>query len=174
MADKINPMRVVRLSKLSINTCVPPREKRLDKAGSVLEKLTGQAPFYSKARVTVRGWGIRRNEPIGASVTVRGEKALDILERALKVKDYTLSPSCFSETGCFGFGIEEHIDLGMQYDPECGTFGFNFYVILERPGARVARRRRAQSPVGVKQRVTAEDAREWLREFIETRAPSNK
>lgn len=43
----------------------------------------------------------------------------------------------FSDTGNFGFGIQEHIDLGIKYDPYTGIFGMDFYVILERPGTRV-------------------------------------
>ena len=51
---------------------------------------------------------------------VRGEKALEILERGLKVKEYELKRKNFSNTGSFGFGIQEHIDLGLKYDPSTG------------------------------------------------------
>lgn len=44
----------------------------------------------------------------------------------------------FSETGNFGFGIEEHIDLGIKYDPAIGIFGMDFYVVMGRKGFRVA------------------------------------
>lgn len=58
----------------------------------VLEQLTGQQPVFSKARYTVRSFGIRRNEKIAVHCTVRGVKAEEILERGLKV-------SCFSSEG---------------------------------------------------------------------------
>lgn len=51
---------------------------------------------------------------------VRGDKALEILERGLKVKEYELKRKNFSNTGSFGFGIQEHIDLGLKYDPSTG------------------------------------------------------
>ena len=51
----------------------------------VLESLTGQQPVFSKARYTVRSFGIRRNEKIAVHCTVRGVKAEEILERGLKV-----------------------------------------------------------------------------------------
>ena len=51
----------------------------------VLEQLTGQTPVFSKARYTVRSFGIRRNEKIAVHCTVRGPKAEEILERGLKV-----------------------------------------------------------------------------------------
>ena len=45
----------------------------------MLEQLTGQVPVYGKARYTVRSFAIRRNEKIACSVTVRGEKAMQLL-----------------------------------------------------------------------------------------------
>jgi ribosomal protein L5 len=51
---------------------------------------------------------------------VRGFKAKEILDRALKVKEYELKKENFAATGCFGFGINEHIDLGLKYDPSTG------------------------------------------------------
>lgn len=56
----------------------------------VLEQLTGQQPVYSKARYTVRSFGIRRNEKIAVHCTVRGAKAEEILEKGLKVSCGTL------------------------------------------------------------------------------------
>lgn len=50
-----------------------------------MEQLTGQQPVFSKARYTVRSFGIRRNEKIAVHCTVRGVKAEEILERGLKV-----------------------------------------------------------------------------------------
>ena len=40
----------------------------------------------------------------------------------------------FSDTGNFGFGIQEHIDLGIKYDPSIGIYGMDFYVVLGRSG----------------------------------------
>ncbi|CAA3026606.1 60S ribosomal L11-1-like [Olea europaea subsp. europaea] len=128
----------------------------------VLEQLSGQSPVFSKARYTVRSFGIRRNEKIACYVTVRGDKAMQLLESGLKVKEYELLRRNFSETGCFGFGIQEHIDLGIKYDPSTGIYGMDFYVVLERPGYRVGRRRRCKSRVGIQHRVTKEDAMKWF------------
>lgn len=54
-------------------------------------------------------------------IKVRGFKANEILDRGLKVKEYELKKVNFSNTGCFGFGITEHIDLGLKYDPSTGA-----------------------------------------------------
>ena len=68
----------------------------------VLEQLTGQQPVFGRARYTVRTFGIRRNEKISCSVTVRGDKAMQLIEAGLKVKEYELLRKNFSDGGNFG------------------------------------------------------------------------
>lgn len=51
-------------------------------------------------------------------------------ESGLKVKEYELLRRNFSETGNFGFGISEHIDLGIKYDPSTGIYGASPRVLL--------------------------------------------
>ena len=137
---------------------------RLTRASKVLEQLTGQTPVTSKARYTVRTFGIRRNEKIAVHVTIRGPKAEEILERGLKVKEYELRKRNFSETGNFGFGIQEHIDLGARYDPGIGIFGMDFYVVMGRPGGRVAKRRSRRTRIGFQHRVKKEDTIAWFKQ----------
>lgn len=130
----------------------------------MLEQLTGQTPVTSKARYTVRTFGIRRNEKIAVHVTIRGPKAEEILERGLKVKEYELRRKNFSDTGNFGFGIQEHIDLGARYDPSIGIFGMDFYVVMGRPGDRVARRRAKKARIGFSHRIKREDTMAWFKQ----------
>ena len=193
-----NKMRDIRVEKLILNLCTGESGDKLTKAAKVLEDLTDQKPVESRARYTVRTFGIRRNEKIAVHVTVRGDKAEELLKRGLKVKEYELRKKNFSDEGkstlfilvrsiCgtgfwwmslvsrqfylllytignFGFGIDEHIDLGIKYDTSTGIFGMDFYIVLCRNGKRVAKRRAKTTRFGKFQRVTKDDAKLW---FIE-------
>jgi len=68
--------------------------------------------------------------------------------------------------GNFGFGVDEHIDLGIKFDPSTGIYGMDFFVCLSRPGKRVHTKKRARGVIGRSQRVTKEDAMKWFKERL--------
>merc|ERR1712037_797193 len=163
MGGKDNVMREIKVDKMII-IAVGEAGDRLTKAVRVLNQLSDQTPVENKARYTVRTFGIRRNEKIATHVTIRGTKAMDLIERGLKITDYEISAKHSSETGNFGFGVNEHIDLGLKYDPNTGIYGMDFYIVLCRAGFRVSRKKYKKGRLGVQHLVTKTDAMEWVRQ----------
>ena len=148
-----NKLSEIRVAKVCININPGAVGDQVTRASRVIQQLTGQEAMLARSHRTIPKFGIRRNDKIAAFVTVRGQKALDILDKALQVHDYEISSRCF--------GIKEHIDLGLKYDRDIGIHGMDIYVVLERPGNRVSRRKHCQSSIGPKQRVTKKEAQDW-------------
>ncbi|MEM0303139.1 MAG: 50S ribosomal protein L5 [Archaeoglobaceae archaeon] len=162
VAKKENPMREILLEKVVINIGVGESGERLQKAEKMLSTLVSQKPATTIAKKTIKNFGIRKKEKIGLKVTLRGEKAMEFLKKALKVKEMKLSKRSIN-AGNFSFGIAEHIDLpGVEYDPDIGVFGMDVCVVLKRRGYRVAERRIRNSKVGSSHRITKEDTIRWL------------
>ncbi len=159
----MNAMREVLIDKVVINIGIGESGERQKKALKLLEEITGKTPTSTYAKKTIRNFGIRKGEAIGAKVTLRGEDAFEFLKKALTVNENKLSFRQIGD-GYFSFGIHEHIDLpGVDYDPDMGIFGMDVSVSLKRRGYRVARRKIAKSKIGRNHRVTKEDTVEFLK-----------
>ena len=157
------PMRQPFVAKVVVDMCTGGGEP-LTRASSILEELTGQAPMQSRAKQTVRDFGIRRKEAIAVRVTLRHDKAKEFLEKALKAKEDVLLIKNWDDDGNFAFGIAEHINLpGVKYDPQKGIQGMNITVVLERPGYRVKRRRRQRAKVPYRHRLTPEESMVYVK-----------
>ena len=165
--EKPNPMTAVRIGKVVVNVSVGKSGEPLEKAMKIVEQLTGHKLCYRKAKKTIRGFGIRKGEPIACLVTLRGSDAVEFLRKAFAAVGNKIPSRSFDPFGNFSFGIKEHIDIpGTRYDPNLGIIGMDVCVSLEKPGYRVMRRRRRRSSVGKAQRVTKEEAIEFVkREF---------
>jgi large subunit ribosomal protein L5 len=168
-------MRVLKIGKVVINITQGQSGEPLERAMTILENLTGQKPSTRRAKQTIRTWGIRRNEPIACMVTLRGEKANDILRKTFLAVGNRINPRSFDQNGNFAFGIREHIDIpGQRYDPSLGIIGMDIMATVERPGYRVSRRKRARSRVGQSHRVTREESIEFIKQSfgVEVGLPS--
>ncbi|WP_225876061.1 50S ribosomal protein L5 [Infirmifilum lucidum] len=160
-------MRRIFIGKVVVNIGVGESGERLAKAAKLLEELTGQKPSLRRARRSIKEFGVKKGENIAVMVTLRGEKAINFLKRALAAVDYKINERSIDKHGNFAFGVKEHILLpGVKYDPEVGIFGFDVIVALERPGYRIARRRRKRSKIGYRHRVTREETIAYLEKVL--------
>ena len=162
-----NPMKRLKIAKVVVNMAVGASGEKLAKAAQVLEQLTGQKPSFRRAKKTIKEFGIKKGENIACVVTLTKGKALEFLKRALAAVDFKIKKSSFDGFGNFSFGAKEHISLpGVKYDPMLGIFGFDVCVSVERPGYRVARRRRKKSRIGKRHRVTREESMKFVEEVL--------
>ena len=160
-----NNMRTPVVEKVIVHMGVGESGQHLVNAEEILKAITGQGVVRSFAKKTLPTFGIKKNEPIGCKVTLRGQKAQEFLEIALGIVDKTLARSQFDSLGNVSFGIEEHTDFpGMRYDPNIGVFGMDVTVVIKRPGERVCKRRIATRKIPTDHRVTVEDAIAFLNE----------
>lgn len=162
-----NVMRKIKIGKVVLNIGVGKSGEALERAKKILEELSNQKPCSRKAKRTVRDFGIHRGESIATMVTLRGDNAMKTLKRILLAKGMKIPISSFDERGSCSFGIKEHIEIpGTKYSPEIGIFGLNVSVLLERPGYRVSRRKRAKSKIGKNHRVNRDEAIKFFKEVL--------
>ncbi|XGW20293.1 hypothetical protein V3C99_003812 [Haemonchus contortus] len=83
------------------------------------------------------------------------------LKKSSKRDSRSRNSSCTRKISGFWqlrFGIQKHVDLGIKYNLGIDIYGMDFYVVLDRAGHRVARRRRAPGRVGPPHRVYREES----------------
>ena len=159
----MNVMLEPRIDKVVVHVGVGESGQRLVNAETIMKTITHQQPVRSIAKKTLPTFGIKKNEPIGAKLTLRGKAAEAFLTTALKAAGNSLRKSQFDMQGNFSFGIEEHTDFpGMRYDPEIGIFGMDVSVALKRAGYRIARRRVGQKKLPSRQRLGKDETIEFV------------
>jgi large subunit ribosomal protein L5 len=160
-----NVMRKLKIEKVTVNVGVGASGDVLDKAKKLLQKLTGKLPVLTNARRREQSFGIRKGDAIGTKVTMRGKDAEEFLGKAFETIDEKISKRAFDKFGNFSFGIKEYIDFpGMRYDPSIGLIGFDVCVTVNRPGARIAERKRKRAKLPNCQRGTKEESIAFITE----------
>lgn len=161
---KANPMREIRVAKITLNIGVGKDISKLERSVKLLETITGLKPKKIATKKRIPNWNLRPGLEIGCMVTVRGKKAEELLKRFIEAKEYKMSGKIFDDTGNTSFGFAEYIDIeGIKYDPEIGVIGFNVAVTLERPGYRVKHRFYRQSRIGKRHMITKEEAIDFMK-----------
>ena len=165
-----NLMREVTLGKVTVNIGVGEPGEKVSRAVNLLESLTAQRPVRTVARKTNRDFNVRKNDQIGCKVTLRDEKAVIFLKKALEAVDFSISERAFDDYGNFSFGIAEHINIpGTQYDPSIGIYGMDVCVSVERKGYRVMRRKMKARRVPRSHRVSKTEAMKFIQDKFNVR-----
>ncbi len=167
---KENPMRAIRIGKVVFSIGLGSNLQDIERAEALARLLTGKKPVRTKSTRKARSFGVGPRRDIGVKVTLRGEDAKKFLEKVLPAIEKKIPRKSFDDYGNFGFGIEEYLEIpGMKYDPSIGVMGFNVAVSLERPGYRIARRKRKRTKVPRRHRITKEEAIEFVQKELGVR-----
>ncbi|HHT40503.1 MAG TPA: 50S ribosomal protein L5 [Actinomyces sp.] len=111
-----NPMEVGTLTKVVVNMGVGDAardSKAIDGAIRDLSAITGQKPLVTKARKSIAQFKLREGQPIGAHVTMRGDRMWEFMDRLIslalpRIRDFRgLSPKQFDGNGNYTFGLTE-------------------------------------------------------------------
>ena len=160
-----NAMRKIFLSKVVLNMGVGKSGEPIEIGKKTLTQITGKKPNERNAKKAQRDWGVRKGEPIGIAVTVRGDDATKLLKRLLIAKDNQIEERIFDNEGNLSFGLKEHIDIPeIKYDPKIGILGLEISVSLSRPGFNVKLRSTRKTKIGKNHRITKNDAIKFLTE----------
>ena len=119
-------MQIPRLEKIVVNVgCSEAREnaKVLDAVVNDLTTITGQKAVITKAKKSVANFKLREGMPIGAKVTLRGDKMWEFLDRLFnvalpRVRDFQgINPNSFDGRGNYALGIKEQLIFPeIEYD----------------------------------------------------------
>lgn len=158
-------MRTPSIDKITVHIGTGESGERLTNAEKLLQAIVKQKPVRAMSKKTIPAFAIKKNEPIGCKVTLRGNKANDFLKTALKIVENKVPASQFDKNGNFSFGIEEHTDFpGMKYDPAIGIYGMDVSVALKRAGFRISKRKIEVRKIPLSHRLTKEDAISFVKE----------
>ena len=134
-----NVMRIPKIEKVVVNMGVGEamaNSKAMDGAMEDLQKITGQKPQLRRARKSIAGFKIRDGMPVGAKVTLRGERMWEFLDRLIsialpRVRDFRgVSPAGFDGRGNYALGLREQLIFPeISYDEVDATRGLDVAVV---------------------------------------------
>ena len=158
-----NPMKEIRVAKVTLNIGAGKNEDLLKKGLILMKKLTPLTPVQTITKKRIPGWGLRPGLAIGCKVTVRKD-ADKLLKRLLVAKENILAEKVFDDLGNFSFGIPEYIEIeGMEYDPDLKIIGLEVAVTLERPGFRVKKKKIGSRSIGKTHKITKIEAINFIK-----------
>ena len=113
-----NIMAIPRLEKVVVNMGLgeaTQNVKIIDMAHDEIARITGQKPVTTRAKKSIAAFKVRKGQPVGTSVTLRGERMYEFLDRLMsialpRVRDFRgVSPKGFDGRGNFTLGLKDQL-----------------------------------------------------------------
>ncbi len=134
-----NVMEVPRLEKIVVNVGLGEaiqNPKALDSAAADVAVISGQKPVITRAKKSIANFKLRAGMPIGVTVTVRGDRMYELLDRMVnaalpRIRDFQgVSPYSFDGRGNYSLGIKEQLIFPeVDYDKIDRIRGFQVTVV---------------------------------------------
>jgi large subunit ribosomal protein L5 len=134
-----NPHQVPGLVKITVNVGMgegSKNQKLLDSVVSELATITGQKPVITRARKSIAGFSLREGMPVGASVTLRGNRMYEFLDRLVsvampRIRDFRGVPTkSFDGRGNFTLGVKEQLIFPeIEYDDVEQVHGMDITIV---------------------------------------------
>jgi len=134
-----NVMQVPRLDKIVVNMGIGDAVKDgrlLDAAVDDLTTITGQKPVVTKARKSIAGFKLREGMPIGAKVTLRGDRMWEFYDRLVslalpRIRDFRgMGPRSFDGHGNYTMGVTEQLIFPeIDYDKVAEVRGMDITIV---------------------------------------------
>ncbi|MGJ9460399.1 50S ribosomal protein L5 [Oceanobacillus sp. CF4.6] len=132
-------MQVPKVDKIVINMGVGDavqNTKALDSAVEELSLISGQKPLITRAKKSIAGFRLREGMPIGAKVTLRGERMYDFLQKLIdvslpRVRDFRgISKKAFDGRGNYTLGVKEQLIFPeINYDKVSKVRGMDIVIV---------------------------------------------
>lgn len=135
-----NLHQVPRVQKVVVNSCVSAglsdQKQALEDVKSELAVITGQKPAETRSKKSIANFKLRKNQAIGARVTLRGARMYEFLERLIKmalprIRDFRgVSPRAFDGNGNYTLGVsDQSIFPEIELDKIKRTIGFDVTIV---------------------------------------------
>jgi large subunit ribosomal protein L5 len=134
-----NPHQVPKVEKVVVNTSVGSQadvKQALEDAKAELALITGQKPSETRAKKSIANFKLRKEQAIGAKVTLRGEHMYEFLERLIKtalprIRDFRgVSPKAFDGNGNYTLGVpDQAIFPEVELDKIKRNIGFDVTIV---------------------------------------------
>jgi large subunit ribosomal protein L5 len=134
-----NPHQIPKIEKVVVNTSIGSQQDvkaALEDAKAELALITGQRPAETRAKKSIANFKLRKEQAIGAKVTLRGERMYEFLERLIKaalprIRDFRgVSPRAFDGRGNYTLGVpDQAIFPEVELDKIKRNIGFDVTIV---------------------------------------------